>query len=277
MPVLSKMRIIVTLAFLILIFGLVQSGSRAMKYAHNASLRTSINPEKLPQHIAILLDGNGRWAKKQGHPRTFGHRNSLKSLREVIEGCVELGIPYLTVFAFSTENWKRPQEEVSVLFEIITAALQSALKNLIDNDIKLTAIGDIQRLPQTCQEVLHQAMQATQYNKGLQLIIALSYGGRWEITKAVKAIVQDALNNTITSDNISEQLFQQYLQTQAIPDPDLLIRSGGDLRISNFFLWQLAYTELFFMKEYWPEFSKEHLYKALVAYQKRERRFGKVS
>ena len=270
-------RISVTLASLLLIFGLIQSTCLAAKRTSSSAVKATIQPDNLPQHVAVMMDGNGRWAKKQGQPRIFGHRHSLKSLREVIEGCTELGIPYLTLYAFSTENWARPKEEVTVLMELFSTTLQSELTNVMDNDIKLTAIGDIPRLPQHCQEALRKAIEATKYNKGLHLTVALSYGGRWEIAEAAKAIAQDVLASNISPADINAELFQHYLSTKDIPDPDLLIRTGGDLRISNFLLWQIAYTELFIAPEYWPEFRKKHLYEAIAAYQKRERRLGRIS
>ncbi|MEM7055445.1 MAG: isoprenyl transferase [Bacteroidota bacterium] len=267
----------IALAALLLVFGLVQGRHLALKRTSSSVAKATIQSDNLPQHVAVMLDGNGRWAKKQGQPRTFGHRNSLQSLRELIEGCIELGVSYLSLYAFSTENWARPKEEVEVLMELITTTLQSELTNLMDKDIKLTAIGDITRLPQHCQEALHKAIEATKHNKGLQLIVALSYSGRWEITEAAKAIAQDVLASNISPADINAELFQHYLSTRNIPDPDLLIRTGGDMRISNFLLWQLAYTELFFAQQYWPEFRKEHLYEVIAAYQKRERRLGRIS
>lgn len=265
------------LAYLLLILGLIQAVRLVVKRTNSPPTKVAVQPDNLPKHIAVMLDGNGRWAKKQGQPRIFGHQNALKSLRALIEGCVELGIPYLTLYAFSTENWARPAEEVAIIMKLFTTTLQSELTQFMKHDIKLTAIGDIQRLPQDCQEALHQAIEATKHNQGLHLIAALSYSGRWEITAAAKALAQDVLAGKIKLPDINAKLFQSYLSTAGIPDPDLLIRTGGDLRISNFLLWQLAYTELFIAPTYWPDFRKEHLYKAIAAYQKRERRLGKIN
>lgn len=269
--------VIVVLASLLLILGLIQSVRLVVKRINSPTTKVAVQPDNLPKHIAVMMDGNGRWAKKQGQPRIFGHQNSLQSIREVTEGCAELGIPYLTLYAFSTENWARPAEEVAMLMKLFTTTLQSELTQFMEHDIKLTAIGDIQRLPQHCQEALHQAIEATKHNQSLHLIAALSYSGRWEITAAAKALAQDALAGKIKPPDIDAKLFQSYLSTASIPDPDLLIRTGGDLRISNFLLWQLAYTELFITPTYWPDFRKEHLYKAIAAYQKRERRFGRIN
>jgi undecaprenyl diphosphate synthase len=198
-------------------------------------------------------------------------------LEETITACVELRIPYLTLYAFSTENWQRPTEEVQLLMQLFTTTLQAKLPVFIKNDIKLMAIGDIDRLPTDCQSALQQAMDVTQHNKGLRLIVALSYSGRWDIVQAVKRVAQHVLSHQVAPHDIDTPLFQQYLSTHSLPDPDLLIRTGGDMRISNFFLWQLAYTELVILRKYWPEFRKEDLYKALIAYQQRERRFGSVN
>jgi undecaprenyl diphosphate synthase len=240
------------------------------------ALKNAIQLDKLPKHVAVMMDGNGRWAKKQGQPRVFGHQHALQSLRDVMEGCVELHIPYLTLYAFSTENWSRPAAEINVLMELFTKTLQTELQKFVEYDIKLTAIGDIERLPQHCQEALYKAIETTQAHKGLHLTIALSYSGRWDITQAAKAIAQDAVNKHIKPADINTALFQNYLSTKGIPDPDLLIRTGGDMRISNFLLWQLAYTELVIIPTYWPEFRKKHLYEAIITYQQRERRFGKT-
>jgi undecaprenyl diphosphate synthase len=242
----------------------------------NPALKKAIQLDRLPKHVAVMMDGNGRWAKKQGQPRVFGHQHALQSLRDAIEGCVELHIPYLTLYAFSTENWDRPAEEINVLMELFTKTLQTELQKFAEHDIKLTAIGEIERLPQHCQEALCQAIETTKAHQGLQLTIALSYSGRWDIIQATKAIAQEVVNNHIKPADINAAIFQNYLSTKGIPDPDLLIRTGGDMRISNFLLWQMAYTELVIIPTYWPEFTKKHLYEAIITYQQRERRFGKI-
>ncbi|OJW66642.1 MAG: di-trans,poly-cis-decaprenylcistransferase [Candidatus Amoebophilus sp. 36-38] len=224
-----------------------------------------------------MMDGNGRWAAKQSKPRVFGHMSSLQSVEETIAGCVELQIPYLTLFAFSTENWERPQEEVNTLMQLFLNTVRDKLNDLLKNNIKLKVIGDINRLPQDCQIELRKAIEATQNNKGLELVVALSYSGRWDIVQAAKSLAHDVLNHKINVNDITNKSFQQYLSTKNVPDPDLLIRTGGDMRISNFLLWQLAYTELVIVEKYWPEFRKEDLYKAVINYQQRDRRFGKIN
>ncbi|MEO1219165.1 MAG: isoprenyl transferase [Bacteroidota bacterium] len=242
-----------------------------------ASTDGSVGQTGLPQHVAIMMDGNGRWAKAQGKPRVFGHQNSMRSLNEAIEGCIELGIPYLTLYAFSTENWTRPTEEISTLMQLFTTTLREKLGELMQHNIKLTAIGNLTDLPTPCQEALHQAIQTTQHNQGLHLIVALSYSGRWDITQASEALARDIVAGDKQLSDISPDVLATYLSTTGIPDPDLLIRTGGDMRISNFLLWQLAYTELYIEPVYWPNFRKEHLYQAVQAYQARERRFGNVT
>jgi len=270
------MKLLTKIILLASILGLVLRWYVRSIAATSTISKVAIELDKLPKHIAVMMDGNGRWAKKKGRPRIFGHQHALQSLREIIEGCVELGIPYLTLYAFSTENWTRPKAEVTKIMELFTHTLQSTLESLLEHDIKLTAIGDLQRLPQACQIALSQAIEATKHHKGLQIIVALSYSGRWDLTQAAKALAQDVVNNNVQIADINPALFENYLSTKQIPDPDLLIRTGGDMRISNFLLWQLAYTELVIIPTYWPEFTKKHLYEALVAYQQRERRFGTI-
>ena len=238
--------------------------------------KSLIDRKHLPIHIGIIMDGNGRWAVKQGKERLYGHQNALESIREAIKGCVELGIQYLTLYAFSTENWRRPKKEVEGILALIPTHLDKELADLVKNDIKLRAIGDLEKLPQPCQEALHKAIETTKHNKGLQLTIAVNYGGRAEIVTATKAIVQDVQAGVITPDAITNELFETYLYTKEIPDPALLIRTSGEMRLSNFLLWQSSYTELYFTKELWPDFRKEHLYEAIIAYQKRIRRFGQL-
>ena len=231
----------------------------------------------LPKHIAVIMDGNGRWAKKKGAARIFGHRNAIKAVREVTEECAELGINYLTIYAFSTENWKRPQEEINGLMELLVSSLRKELKTLTKNNVKLITIGDSQGLPKNCQNELDEVMEATRLNTGLVLILALNYSGRWEIAKASKTIAKMVELGELNPSSIDEELFSSVLDTNGIPDPELLIRTSGELRISNFLLWEIAYTELYFTDVLWPDFRREHLHKALAAFNSRERRFGKTS
>ncbi len=240
-------------------------------------MKELINAETLPRHIAIIMDGNGRWAKKRGAARIFGHQNAIQAVRDSAETCAELGVDYLTLYAFSTENWSRPIEEVNGLMSLLVSTIKNELPTLQKNNIRLKAIGNIKSLPADAQENLDYAKRATQFNDGLTLILALNYSGRWEITQAIKDIVADVNNKHISPESINEQMLDTYLDTKGIPDPELLIRTSGEMRISNFLLWQIAYTELFITEVLWPDFRKETLYEALVEYQKRERRFGKIS
>jgi undecaprenyl diphosphate synthase len=223
------------------------------------------------------MDGNGRWAKKKGAMRIFGHRNAVDAVREVTEGCGELGIKYLTLYAFSTENWNRPKAEIDGLMELLVNTLKQEIKRLNENGVKLKTIGDINQLPRNCQENLTWAIDKTKDNKGLTLILALSYSGRWEITEAVREIAKQVKTGNLQPEAINEQTIENYLTTSGIPDPELLIRTSGELRVSNFLLWQIAYTELFITPTLWPDFRKETLYEAILSYQQRERRFGKTS
>ncbi|HCW09108.1 MAG TPA: isoprenyl transferase [Cytophagales bacterium] len=241
-----------------------------------ATLKENIDLGNLPQHIAVIMDGNGRWAKQKGAARIFGHRNAIQSVKEITEGCAELGIKYLTLYAFSTENWRRPKEEIDGLMELLVNTIQKELKTLLDNDVKLKVIGDISNLPAACQNNLREAMNSTQQNRGLTLQLALSYSGRNEIVKAVRKIAYQIKAGVIDPDQISETTVQQNLETANVPDPELLIRTSGEMRVSNFLLWQIAYTEFYITPKLWPDFRKEDLYEAISAYQKRERRFGKV-
>jgi undecaprenyl diphosphate synthase len=241
-----------------------------------ATLKENIDLGNLPQHIAVIMDGNGRWAKQKGAARIFGHRNAIQSVKEITEGCAELGIKYLTLYAFSTENWGRPKEEIDGLMELLVNTIQKELKTLLDNDVKLKVIGDISNLPAACQNNLREAMNSTQQNRGLTLQLALSYSGRNEIVKAVRKIAYQIKEGVIDPDQISETTVQQNLETANVPDPELLIRTSGEMRVSNFLLWQIAYTEFYITPKLWPDFRKEDLYEAISAYQKRERRFGKV-
>ena len=240
-------------------------------------LKEKIDPNNLPQHIAVIMDGNGRWAKKKGAARIFGHQSAVKSVREVTEGCAELGVPYLTLYAFSTENWNRPKLEVDGLMRLLVSSLKKELNTLQENNVKLTAIGDLANLPAVCQDELQEAIDRTSHNTRLQLNLALSYSGRWEILQAVRKLLNDTERAKIAAEQITEELFERYLATNSIPDPELLIRTSGEQRISNFLLWQIAYTELFMTDVLWPDFRKAHLYEAILAYQSRERRFGKIS
>ena len=222
------------------------------------------------------MDGNGRWAKGKGAARIFGHRNAIQAVKDVTEGCGELGIKYLTLYAFSTENWGRPKEEVDGLMELLVNTLQKEIKTLHDNQVKLQTIGDISQLPMDCQKNLAKAKEATRNNSGMILQLALNYSGRWEIVEAAKKLGEEIKKGLIQPDEIDEHYFAQHLQAPGTPDPELLIRTSGELRISNFLLWQIAYTEIFITPTLWPDFRKENLYEAICAYQKRERRFGKV-
>lgn len=222
------------------------------------------------------MDGNGRWAKGKGAARIFGHRNAVEAVRDVTEGSAELGVKFLTLYAFSTENWGRPKEEVDALMELLVNTLKKEIKTLQDNNIKLRTIGETTNLPKACQVNLAEAMHETRNNTGMTLLIALSYSGRWELVKAMKKMANDVKKGELDPDKISEAMVSTYLETAGIPDPELLIRTSGEMRISNFLLWQIAYTEIFITQTLWPDFRKEDLYEAICAYQKRERRFGKV-
>jgi undecaprenyl diphosphate synthase len=240
-------------------------------------LREQIDSKKLPSHVAIIMDGNGRWAQHKGLDRIFGHHQGVKAVREVIETAAELQIGYLTLYAFSTENWGRPDEEVSALMGIMVQSLSNETETLIKNNIRLMAIGDIERLAADVRERLFETIKLTSVSTGLNLIIAMSYSSRWEITRAARQMSADAKNGTLNPDSITEEDFEKYLTTAGIPDPELMIRTSGELRISNFLLWQLAYTELYFTDTLWPDFGKDNFYNAIIDYQKRERRFGKTS
>ena len=222
------------------------------------------------------MDGNGRWAKKKGAARIFGHSNAVDAVDAVTEGCAELGIKYLTLYAFSTENWGRPKEEIDALMELLVDTLKKQVKRLHENKIRLRTIGETTNLPVKCQKNLEEAIESTRNNTGLTLTIALSYSGRWELVKAMKKIAADVKEGLVDPNKIDEKLVSGYLETADMPDPELLIRTSGELRVSNFLLWQIAYTEIFITPTLWPDFRKEDLYEAICAYQKRERRFGKV-
>jgi undecaprenyl diphosphate synthase len=231
----------------------------------------------IPQHIAIIMDGNGRWAKEKGENRTFGHQNGVESVREAIKGCRELGVSYLTLYAFSSENWNRPKEEVDFLMSLLVEAIKNETPELNKNDIKLETIGDIKALPEASYKSLLQAKEDTKNNKSLTLILALNYGGQMEITQAVQCIASKVKNGDLAIEAIDEKVVQTHLHSAPFPNPDILIRTSNEMRISNFLLWQLAYAEFFFLEKYWPDFRKEDLFACVNAFNNRERRFGKTS
>lgn len=237
----------------------------------------TIIPEKLPKHLAIIMDGNGRWAKQKGFLRTIGHENGATAVKRIVEQCARLGIPYLTLYAFSTENWNRPQFEVDMLMKLLVKALRKEVKTLQENNIKLNAIGNLNLLPTTVRKELTEVLEKTKNNNRLTLSLALSYGSRNELVEATKEICNKVKNNIISVDAIDESIINEHLYTNNLPDVDLLIRTSGEQRISNFLLWQIAYAELYFCDVLWPDFSNEHLQQALQVYQNRERRYGKTS
>lgn len=240
-------------------------------------LKDQIDRSRLPQHLAIIMDGNGRWAKKRGMLRYQGHENGSKAVREIIEGCAELGVPNLTLYAFSTENWKRPKVEVSLLMKLLVSSLKQELKTLQENDIRLNAIGNLNALPAVPRRELLKVIEQSKDNKRMTVTLALSYGSREEIIKTVQEISDKVKNNLISPLDIDETVINNHLYTHNLPDVDLMIRTSGEQRISNFLLWQLAYAELYFTDTLWPDFTKNHLFEALLDYQNRERRFGKTS
>lgn len=240
-------------------------------------MENQIDKNNLPSHLAIIMDGNGRWAKKQGLMRVFGHEKGTNAVRETVETCAKLGIPYLTLYAFSTENWKRPKSEVDTLMNLLIKSLKKELPTLQKNNIRLNSIGNITLLPKNAQKELLEVIEKTKENNQMTLTLALSYGSREEIISAVKAISDKVKNNIISTSTIDESIINQHLYTHNMPDVDLLIRTSGEHRISNFLLWQIAYAELFFTDVLWPDFKEVHLYEAIISYQKRERRFGKTS
>jgi len=241
------------------------------------SWKDKIDHNRLPKHIAIIMDGNGRWAKQRGRLRTFGHHQGVKSVREATESAAELGIKYLTLYAFSTENWNRPKSEVNALMNLLVRTINKETKTLHDNNISLMAIGDIDSLPEVTRKELNEAIRETAHHTRMKLILALSYSSRWEIANAARIIAEKVGSKEIMPDQVDQALFESYLNTSSIPDPELLIRTSGEYRISNFLLWQIAYAELYFSMKLWPDFRKEDLYEAIVDYQRRERRFGKIS
>ncbi len=240
-------------------------------------LKAQINMEKLPKHVAVIMDGNGRWAKQHNKPRLFGHRNGVKAVRETTEAAAEIGIEYLTLYAFSTENWKRPKLEVNALMRLLVETLGKEVATLNKNNIRLKAIGDIAKLPDITHNALLNGINSTKDNTRMTLVLALNYSGRWEILNAVKNIAAKVEAGELKAEDIDQKAFVSALNTHDMPDPELLIRTSGENRISNYLLWQIAYSELYFTPTFWPDFRKEHLYQALIDYQSRERRFGKIS
>ena len=239
-------------------------------------MKETLDLTNIPKHIAIIMDGNGRWAKKKGAMRIFGHRNAIQAVKDAIEGADKLGVKYLTLFSFSTENWSRPQDEVKALMELLVKTIIDEISLMMNNNIRLDAIGDLESLPPSAYETLMAAKNVTSTNTGLTVILALSYSGQWELAKATQRIAQKVSEGKLKPEEITQQVMADHLDTAGIPDPELMIRTSGEYRISNFLLWQLAYTELYFTPVLWPDFRREHLYAAVEDYQKRERRFGKT-
>jgi undecaprenyl diphosphate synthase len=241
------------------------------------SLKDKIIQDRVPQHIAIIMDGNGRWAKQQGQIRTFGHQEGVKAVKDVIEGAAEAGVKYVTLYTFSTENWKRPQYEVEALMELLVDSIHKETGTLLEKGIKLLAIGDLDALPQNCRDQLKETLEATANCDKMTIILALSYSARWEILNATKKIAERIKSGELDVEDINEEIFNNALCTANIPDPELLIRTSGELRISNYLLWQIAYSELYFSPKLWPDFNREDLFAAIIDYQQRERRFGFIS
>lgn len=241
------------------------------------SYKEKINLEKLPQHVAIIMDGNGRWAKSRGEERTFGHRNAIKAVRDAINACNEIGIPYLTLYTFSSENWNRPKEEVDTLMSLLSETLLLEAEEIFSKGLRLHVIGDIERLPQLVRDQLLSMVEHTKEHKNGNLVLALSYGSQKEILKAVKEISQEVKEGKLNAEDIDEKTFENHLYTKDFPPVDLLIRTSGEVRISNFLLWQIAYAELQFLDILWPDFNREELFKCIVNYQNKERRYGKIS
>ncbi len=241
------------------------------------SFRNRVNKNNIPKHVAIIMDGNGRWAKKHGKARVYGHESGVESVRSVVEGAGEIGIKHLTLYAFSTENWDRPKNEVDALMELLVHAIEMETESLMKNNVRLSTIGNIEAMPPKVKEKLNGCIDALKLNTGLNLVLALSYSSKWEIVNATKNLVRDAIDKKIKPEKINNELFESYLNTVGIPDPELLIRTSGEYRISNFLLWQIAYSELYFTEKLWPDFRKEDLFEAVFDFQNRERRFGKTS
>lgn len=237
----------------------------------------SVNLERVPQHVAIIMDGNGRWAKERGQKRIVGHQHGVDAVRRTVEACINAGVKYLTLYAFSMENWARPKEEVDGLMELMVEAITAEIANLQEQDVRMAVIGDMSKMPLKVRNKLQETLDKTSSNKGLCFVLALNYGSRWEMIEATKSIAKRVKDGSLEIEDIDEELFSSNLNTNGIPDPDLLIRTSGESRLSNFLLWQLAYTEFYFIDKFWPDFQKEDLYLAIYNYQKRERRFGKTS
>lgn len=241
------------------------------------SLIEKIDKNRLPRHVAIIMDGNGRWAKAKGKDRSFGHQEGVVSVRKIMDAVTQLGLKYLTLYTFSTENWNRPEEEVQALMSLLVSAIHRETPDMMKKNVRLTAIGDLSRLREDAYNTLQECIDTTSANTGTTLILALSYSSRWEITRAARQLAQEVLEQKINPNDITEAMVSDHLTTKNIPDPDLLIRTGGEKRISNFLLWQLSYAEFFFTDVFWPDFREEELYEAILYYQQRERRFGKTS
>jgi len=241
------------------------------------SIKERLNKDNIPQHVAIIMDGNGRWAAKHGNERVIGHEHGVDSVRSTVEGAGEIGIKYLTLYAFSTENWERPQTEVNALMGLLVQAIENETDELMKNNVRLRAIGDIEKLPENVQAKLNDCIVKLDANTGLTLVLALSYSSKWEIVEAVKKIINDVESQKLNTEEINVDRFEDYLLTKHFPDPELLIRTSGEYRISNFLLWQIAYSELYFTEKLWPDFRKEDLFDAVYDFQNRERRFGKTS
>lgn len=242
-----------------------------------SDLHSQINPEKVPQHIAIIMDGNGRWAKQKGMPRVLGHRSGVKSVREVTEAAAQIGVKYLTLYAFSTENWNRPPAEVMALMSLLVETIKGEIRDLNKNGVRLTAIGDIEALPAATLKTLREGIEKTKDNNRVTLVLALNYSAKWEILRATRHLAEQVKLGVLKPDEINEAVFERELSTHGIPDPELLIRTSGETRLSNFLLWQVAYAELYFTPVFWPDFDKKELFKAILSYQNRERRFGMIS
>ncbi len=240
-------------------------------------LKSLIRPDNVPRHIAIIMDGNGRWAKSKGMPRVLGHRSGVKSVREVTEAAAEIGVGYLTLYAFSTENWSRPPAEVTALMALLVETIRGEIRDLNKNGVRLMAIGDIESLPPASYRALVQGMEDTRHNTRINLVLALNYSAKWEILRAARLLAEQAKSGLILPENIDEAAFEAALSTHGIPDPELLIRTSGETRISNFLLWQIAYAELYFTPVFWPDFGRKELFEAILSYQRRERRFGMTS
>lgn len=251
--------------------------NKEQKDSDKKSQATLTEQGKIPEHIAIIMDGNGRWAKSRGNIRSYGHKAGVDSVRDVTEACAQIGVKYLTLYAFSTENWGRPKMEVNALMRLLASSLRKEAENLNKNNIKLETIGQIDRFPENCRRELREAVELTKNNDRLQLCLALSYSGRWDITEAVKKLARQVKDGSIDPGEINDEMISAHLSTANIPDPELIIRTSGEYRLSNFLLWQLAYSELYITETYWPDFRRDELYKAIQSFQQRERRFGKLS